>query len=405
MSKSKSIRLSLYLATHARGSRQDRVKDLDFNQISRPSGPVVWFHTGSDTKAGPVCELAKRIASERDDITFLVTSLGAENESWRGDVARWPVPDDNLESVKAFLDFWRPDVAIWTETDLRPALISLASDRHVPLFLVETQSSNRAEAQGWPKGLSAELLGKFLTILTGDENSKAVLSQMGASPGQIETLGFLEEGAPALPCNEAERDDLAMVMAGRPAWLAASVAQDEFGDVISAHEQAQRRSHRLLLMLVPKDLTHGPEWAAKLIEQGYSVTVRSLGEEPEPDTQIYIADTENEMGLWYRLAPISFLGQSLHRGGGINPFEAASLGSAIVHGTYIENHHASYHRLATAKAACLVHDGAELGDAVDQLLSPARAAELASQAWGVTTSGADVTDRTIDLILTELEKV
>ena len=174
--------------------------------------------------------------------------------------------------------------------------------------------------------------------------------------------------------------------------------------MIGAHRQAQRRSHRLLLILVPDDPDHGEGWVRRLVAQGLTVAQRSAGQEPGPDTQVYVADTEQEMGLWYRLAPISFLGQSLDEAGGINPYEAASLGSAILHGPHIDRHRRAYGRLASAGASRVAQDGNDLGDLVEALLSPDVAASMAHGAWKVCSSGAEVTDRVKDLIFAALDE-
>jgi 3-deoxy-D-manno-octulosonic-acid transferase len=110
------------------------------------------------------------------------------------------------------------------------------------------------------------------------------------------------------------------------------------------------------------------------------------------------------MGLWFRLAPISFLGRSLSPDGGANPYEAAALGSAVIHGPNVGNYRRAYAKLSESSACIQVRDGEELSEAVDALLSPDVAARLAHEAWAVCSSGADVTDRVRDMIFTALEE-
>ena len=160
---------------------------------------------------------------------------------------------------------------------------------------------------------------------------------------------------------------------------------------------------RLLLVVVPDQPAEGAEWADRLREGGFNVALRSRDEASGTEVQIYIADTKGEMGLWYRLAPISFLGRSLGPGGGVNPYEAAALGSAIVHGPRVENFRQAYARLTAANASRRVRNAEELGDAIEQLLSPDKAATIAHEAWNISSSGAEVTDKVKDLIFTALE--
>ena len=142
-----------------------------------------------------------------------------------------------------------------------------------------------------------------------------------------------------------------------------------------------------------------------LRERGWNVSIRSEGDAVEPSTQIYLADTMGEMGLWYRLAPVTFLGGSLVEIGGHNPFEPAALGSAILHGPHVASAAETYARLGEANGALQVTSAAELAHAIVDLLEPQRAAELAHAAWEVTSSGAGATDRALALITQAIDDV
>jgi 3-deoxy-D-manno-octulosonic-acid transferase len=111
-----------------------------------------------------------------------------------------------------------------------------------------------------------------------------------------------------------------------------------------------------------------------------------------------------ELGLWYRIAPVTFAGSTLpgSGGGGRPPGEVTALGSALVHGPETQPHGPAYQRLARAGAARLVRDGAGLGQTIEALLAPDRAAAMAHAAWEVTTEGIEVANRLAELILAGL---
>ena len=413
----KSLSLALYLATKARKTHVVPVEGVDPTGKSwaleragevaepRPNGPLIWFHTGTDAPATSPTELARRMLSERRELNFLLTTTADTRRPSDTPLHAQFCPEDTVPSVRKFLEHWRPDIAIWTEPDLRPAMIADVDQRGIPLFLIDTRTARPdISAWRWWRGMSGALLSRFERILTGDEATAATVRKMGAVPETVEVTGFLEEGTPALPCNEAERDLLAQDLSSRPVWLAAHVKDAECAAVIEAHQQAQRRAHRLLLILVPDRISNGPAWARTMRQAGLTTAIRSEGEEPTPDTQVYVADTEGEMGLWYRLAPISYLGRSLSHDGGINPFEAAALGSAIIHGPDVGDHKQAFDRLAAAGATRMVRNPEDLGDMVERLLSPDMAASMAHAAWLVCSSGAEVTDRVRDLIFATLDE-
>jgi len=406
----KSLTLALYLATRTRAERNARrARSHDPERRGeiakpRPPGPLIWFHTGQDDQAASVREFARRLRAEQDDLTVLLTTSAATRPDSQAHMISQLIPEETLPAIRRFLSHWTPDVAIWTEPDLRPALITETDDRDIPLFLIDARTA-RPDPQSWRfrRGMSGSLLGRFRRILTGDRDTATTLRRLGAEPSRLEVSGYLEEGTAAPPCNEAERDALARDLDARQVWLAAHASQAEASAVIAAHRQAQRRAHRLLLIVVPEDPAHGAAWKQQFQAEGQIVATRSDGQEPGPQTQVYIADTEQEMGLWYRLAPIAFLGQSLCPGGGVNPYEAAALGSAILHGPNVRRHRHAYDRLAGAGAARLARNGAELGELVEALLSPDVAASMAHGAWNVCSSGAEVTDRVKHLIFSALQ--
>ncbi|KMW59285.1 3-deoxy-D-manno-octulosonic-acid transferase [Candidatus Rhodobacter oscarellae] len=365
----------------------------------------MWLHSGADAEALAARELAKRMLAEREDLHFLLTTSATERLPSDDRILCQYAPEETQPSVRRFLDHWRPDLALWTEPELRPALQMEANARGVPAILVDAGTAPWDPLSVWSRGIAGDVLRIFRCILAADDTSAAQLRALGVRERQIRTTGYLREGAPALPVNQTEHDALAQVIGGRPAWLAAWIPEEERDAVLSAQTVAELRAHRLLLILVPSQPGAADRWAQELTAAGYKVARRSKDEEPTADVKILIADgsDDDEMSLWYRLAPVTYLGGSLSGKEVLNPFDAAALGSAIIHGPRTRRHRGAYERLNGAGATRRIDDAKGLGDAVEALLSPARAAELARQAWEVTTEGAEVTDLVLDLALSELE--
>src|SRR5690606_34411413 len=122
---------------------------------------------------------------------------------------------------------------------------------------------------------------------------------------------------------------LAQTIGPRPVWLAAEVPVDELPDVIAAHRQASRTAHRLLLILAPARAEDMEDMAKALREAGFRTALRWDGEEPDEEVEVYLAGGPAEIGLWFRLASITYLGGTLTGGATRHPFEAAALGTAI----------------------------------------------------------------------------
>ncbi|MCA8880208.1 MAG: 3-deoxy-D-manno-octulosonic acid transferase [Rhodobacteraceae bacterium] len=417
--------LSLYLALSARGAGYGRrvlKKRLEAGRedperigeregiagLPRPDGRLIWFHAASVGESLSLLEVIRRLGEHDTGLNFLVTTGTVSSAGILA--ARLPercqhqfVPLDIRPFVRSFLDHWRPDLAVWTESELWPALILETRDRGVPVLLINARLSERsARRWRWLPGAARRILAAFRAVQAQDDVTAAALRKLGLPADRLAVTGTLKEGMPPLPCNETERVRLVRRLADRPIWAATSTHPGEDAVVASAHAAAARSVLRLMLILVPRHPERGSEIAAELRGMGLSVAQRSAGEDPQSDTAIYLADTLGELGLWYRLAPVSFVGGSLVDKGGHNPFEPAALGSAIIHGPHVRNFADIYARLDAAGAARTVRNADGLALAVTDLSRPDRRAPMAYAAWELCSSGADATDKALALILDHL---
>ncbi|MEM1301362.1 MAG: 3-deoxy-D-manno-octulosonic acid transferase, partial [Pseudomonadota bacterium] len=242
------------------------------------------------------------------------------------------------------------------------------------------------------------IMRRFDRCLAYDEEAAQRLRALGAQAWRVEVTGPLEEGTAALPHDEEDRRDLADALATRPVWMAAHAPADEIAFLLEAHKEAVRRSHRYLLILHPNPDQDSAALAAAVREAGLSVALRSEVFVPEEDDQVLIADLPDERGLWYRVAPITYMGGTFANMPSHNPFEAASLGSAIIHGPNIARFRGNFDRLSEAQGTVALTAPGHLAAALNDLNFPDRAARLAHAAWDVSSSGAEVTDRVIALL-------
>ncbi len=379
--------------------------------LRRPQGTLIWFHAASVGESLSLLNLIEQILDDFPDSNILITT-GTRSSADLME-ARLPpqavhqlVPVDVLPFVRQFMDHWRPDVAVWTESELWPALISTAARRGIPMLLLNARMSERSHDRWrWLPSTAKAVLRCFDHIFAQDEMTARHLRRLGADRSQLQVTGSIKESGGALPHSEEERARFAELFKTRPVWLAASTHEGEEEIVAAAHRAALKVSHRLLLILAPRHPERSAEIAAMLRGSGWTVAVRSKGEPADAATQIYLADTLGEMGLWYRLAPVTFLGGSLVPIGGHNPYEPAALGSAIIHGPYTDSAEGIYAMLDGGGGAVMVADTAALGNQVSALLEPNRAAMMAHAAWEITSSGAGATEAAYNKIADMIDDV
>ncbi|WP_281494133.1 3-deoxy-D-manno-octulosonic acid transferase [Jannaschia sp. S6380] len=378
--------------------------------VARPEGPLMWLHAASVGESVSLLEMIRRMGEERPELSFLMTTGTVTSSQVLAD--RLPdrtvhqyVPLDVRPWIRRFLDHWSPDLTVLAEGELWPALMHETSRRGIPIAMINARMTERAH-RNWrvARGTARVLLGQIAHVQAQDKATANRLLSLGLPADRLEVTGTLKEGSAALPHDEAERLRLAQALAGRPCWLAASTHEGEEEMAARAYAEALRSWHKLLLFIAPRHPGRAAGIVAGLRAGGWRVAQRSADEEIGPDTQIYVADTVGEMGLWYRLCSVSLMGGSLVPIGGHNPFEPAALGSAILHGPHVGNFGDIYGRLTQAKAARAVTPET-LGAAVAQTLEPDEAARMAHAAWQVCSEGADVTEKAMDLLFAMLDRV
>src|SRR6056297_2426273 len=400
----RSLSLAAYLAMSRHGSDTDQAVAP---QRPRPAGELIWAHAVEPAHADALCQMAERLAAQRPGLHMLMTTGRDEVlEQTKGkSIIRTRLPDDSVSDAKAFLQHWAPDICLWTGGDLQPAFITSASEQDVPLYLIDAEERLLEKPSWrWFPDLPRALLDRFAMIFARNANTARFLRRLGVNDGDIAVTGPFQEGALTLPYNESDREELSNLLRGRPVWLAAMVQPQELTTVLQAHRDTSRLAHRALLLLVPDDPTTGTEFKARLDDEGWRSITWSEGELPEETTQVLLADTRGEMGLWYRVAPITFMGSSLLAGHwGRDPNEPAAHGSAILYGPNVRRYMSSYSRFAEAGAARIVRDRETLATAVQRLIPPDQSATMAHAAWDVASQSAGVTDKILDLVQDTLD--
>ena len=369
----------------------------------RPAGRVVWCHGAGAEDLATIESLVPRLSQAVGEPYAIVgTTPGPVDGPSATRSILLSAPGDSAAAAARFSEHWRPDLGIVCGSSIHPALLRNLKSRGVPVIWVNAVWERSAHK--WRRWADDTRMSDFHRIFPATRRDADELRQSGVAAERIEVRGLLREAPVPLPCNEAERDALARRLASRPVWLATTVTPATVDDVEAAHRRASRLSHRLLLVAVPETAAEGVDLATVFEDKGWTVGRRSAGHRLDSETQVYIADVPGEMGLWYRLAPVTFLAATLDPlAAGPSPFDAAALGSAVVHGPYHGIHKARFERLSLAGASRQIGAGAELGPLITELLAPDKTAALAEAAWRVTSDGAQVADRVIETLIAALD--
>ncbi|MEO1015327.1 MAG: 3-deoxy-D-manno-octulosonic acid transferase [Pseudomonadota bacterium] len=376
------------LAQRARAGKEDPERIAERRGEAsrpRPDGPLVWIHGASVGESLSVLPLVSRLQAIRPSLAFMVTtgtitSAKLMTERLPSHAFHQFAPVDHPDYVARFMDYWRPDAAVFVESEFWPNLLFSARAQAPFMALVNGRVSPKSY-DSWMKRprMIRHLLSAFDVMIAQDRKNADRLTLL--SGREVPSYGNLKNAAPALPCDDDALTQLTEAIGDRPVWLAASTHPEEEKVVLAAHRLLAREFPDLLTLIAPRHPARGPEVADLARADRLRAQLRSEKQALAPDTEIYLADTLGELGIFYRLSNVALVGGSLVAKGGHNPLEPARLGAAILHGPHTFNFDETYAEMRGGGGAALVRNERDLATAIRRLLGDAKTrAAMASAA-------------------------
>jgi 3-deoxy-D-manno-octulosonic-acid transferase len=307
----------------------------------RPDGPLIWVHGASVGETLSILPLIEALSARKPAVSVLLTSgtvSSAEVIESRAPqrMVHQFMPLDVPVFLERFLDHWRPQLALFVESELWPNTISALKTRGIATVLVNARMSARSWRHWrWVPGTIRWLLQSFDLCLAQSEDDARRLTALGAA--SVHVTGNLKFDAPPPPVKPDALATLKEAIGDRPVLVAASTHPEEELLIAQAHRELAGAVPRLMTIIAPRHPARGPAIAEEIAQLGLKVKLRSRDGAPDADTGVYVADTFGELGLLYRLSEVVFVGGSLVAHGGQNPIEPAKLGSAILYGPHTFN--------------------------------------------------------------------
>ncbi|WP_017931392.1 3-deoxy-D-manno-octulosonic acid transferase [Robiginitomaculum antarcticum] len=369
--------LSLFAKPYLQGRAKKDKEDIArlperFGAASRlrPDGPLIWVHGASVGESVMMLPLINRLVEGGANVlitTGTVTSaMMMQARLPKGAIHQY-VPLDAPKFAKKFLDYWRPDLALWAESEIWPNLLSETSSCEIPALLVNARMSEKS-LSGWAKrrSLAKFVFGHFRAVLAADHKTAAGLS--GIFGRAVPVFGNLKHAGAPLPVDTASLAAHRAQLTGRPVWCAASTHEGEEDIILAAHRAILAEQPDALLILAPRHPGRGRAIEALIDSAGLKYNQTGYAEDILPDTQIMLVAKMGQLGLAYRLANIACVcGSLLPDLSGHNPLEPARLDCAVLTGPYVDSFDEVYHELSAAGAMQTVRSAEGLAERVIEL--------------------------------------
>lgn len=368
--------IAAYLAVRKARGKEDLTRfgeRMGYASLPRPEGKLVWLHGASVGETLSMLPLVDKIRELYPTVNILVTSgtvTSAQLMEKRlaGKAMHQYIPIDCMAQVTRFVDYWKPDLALWFESEFWPNILSVISARKIPLILLNGRVSDRS-LRRWEKmpKFSRQIQNMFVKSFGQTAEDADRLRRIGAK--NTACVGNIKFASAPLPVDESELSRMQSQINGRPCWTAGSTHAGEEAQIADVHTKVKATVKGLLTVLAPRHPNRADEIEAVMKRSGLVVARRSRKEDITSETDVYLADTIGEMGLFYRLGAAAFVGGSLVPFGGQNAIEPARLGKAVLCGKYMMNFREIVARAEQADALTVVEDDGALADALTELLT------------------------------------
>ena len=340
---------------------------LGFSSLPRPVGKLVWLHA---VGLGEVLALRGMIVALQacdPKLQFLVTSSTlASAETFGKNIPPRTVhqflPLDAGRYVRRFLDHWRPDLALWSERDIWPGLVTQTARRGIPQALINVRmNAGSFQRKRKVRALYRAVYRNFVLISAQDDVTAVALTKLDVQQ-DIRIDGSLKPHSPPLCVTATDLAILRDSLAGKAVWVAASCHPEDEAIALAAQRQLLSKVLDAMLVLAPRYPSRGGQILKEL--SGFHVKVRSRGELPDADTEVFVADSFAEMGLWYALSGFALIGGTFSDVEGHNPWEALQLDCGVMHGPRYGNFTSDYDALIEAQACFRVYNAEDIVDTI-----------------------------------------
>ncbi len=373
--------------------------------FTRPTGKLYWLHGASVGESISMLPLIDKLLKEDENLSIMVTTgtiTSAEIMEKRLPPRAFHqfIPFDVPSFAKRLIKHFQPDAVLWFESELWPSLISEIHKSKIPLILVNGRISDKS-FQTWKKFnfLSKELLSCFSLCLGQSEQDKNRLKLLGAK--KTDCVGNLKFAGIPLPVDTNKKQEIASAIGNKKVFLISSTHHNEEEQFALHLKELKRIVEDVMIISVPRHPNRGDEITQMFKNKGFNTAQRSKGEAITPSTDIYIADTIGEMGIWYNIADVTFIGGSLIPHGGQNFIEPARDSNAVIVGPHMHNFKEMLERAKINNAVYQVHSAP---DVIDEVISLLKDDDYLKEKQNNAKQWADAEAKVLDNIASALKR-
>ena len=343
-----------------------------FFSKKRKKGNLVWFHGASVGELISVIPLIEKLEKNKNIKQILVTTSTLSsskifNKFKLIKTVHQFFPVDTNYLSKKFLKYWKPNLAIFIDSEIWPNMLTNLKKKTINHILLNARITKRSFKRWSILGSFSENLFKgFNYTYPQNDETKKYLKYFQVK--KIKKIGNLKFSESIFDSNKSINLGLRKFLDNKKYWCAASTHEGEEVIAANVHINLQKKIKNLVTIIIPRNIQRTQTIINMFLQLGLKIHVHSNGKKIPKNTQIYIVDTYGESKTFFKISKVVFLGKSLTVQGGQNPLEPARFNCNILHGPNVSNFYEIYKLLDENKISFKINNQNQLTKKIKELL-------------------------------------
>jgi len=344
------------------------IEKFSFPSKKRKVGKLIWFHGASVGELLSVIPIIKIYEKKKSINQILVTSSTLssskvfEKYNFKKTIHQF-YPIDHFIFANRFLKFWKPDVALFIDSEIWPSMFKNLKSRKIPLVLLNARFTKKTFNR-WIKIKSffKSVLENVTIAYPQNLETRNFLKKMKIN--NIKLIGNIKFAENNNKFNDKLNESLNSELVKKKIWVASSTHKNEEIFCAKSHLELKKKIKNLITIIIPRHVHRSEEIKKSIEKLGLNVEIHSSNKKNLKNTDIYLVDTFGETKKFHKIASTVFLGGSIINRGGQNPLEAARYGAKILHGTNTDNFKDVYKLLKSLNVSRIIYTPNQLASSI-----------------------------------------
>ena len=346
-----------------------RIKEkFCFSSNKRGNGKLIWFHGSSVGEIISIIPIVKKYDNDKSVDKILITSSTLSSSKILEKIKLKKTihqfyPIDHFFFSNKFLNYWKPNIAIFLESEIWPSMFRSIKNKNIPLILLNARITKKTYNRWFKiKKFSNSIFSLIDKAYSQNSETNYYLKKLNVkSIKSIGNLKFIENDN--FESNQADKKLFSQFKKYKT-FIAASTHDTEELFAAKTHILLKKKNKNIITIIIPRHINRVDQIISQINELGLNVISRSSNKRKLKNIDIFVVDTFGESKKFYKFATTVFLGGSIIKRGGQNPLEAARFGTKILHGPNIDNFKDVYKYLNQLKISSKINSPQDCANSI-----------------------------------------